>query len=418
MSTAVSPVTAAAAGARFAFHFDAASCSGCKACQVACRDRHALPPGVQWRRVYEITGGGWRQQGRAWVSDVFAYHLSIACNHCEHPVCVEVCPTGAMRQRADGVVLVDEERCVGCGYCAWACPYGAPQLDPVRGTMTKCTFCSDDVEAGREPACVAACPLRSLTRTPYAPGHGGGDDVPPLPPAALTRPALVLRPHAQTAAARACSSTRVANREELPARTPEGEPSLVAFTLLAQAAAGVVWAAGAHRLLAPTAAATALPLALRLAALLLGAGIMASLLHLGRPRRAWRALANLRTSWLSREILSTGAFGLGLAALVLRPAALLHLLVVLAAAAMVHAMAAVYRVRTIPAWDRPRTTIEFFATAALLGVGTWGAVVAVHAGSAAAAAAALSALLALAVAAAVRRTAFYRPHERDAITLR
>ncbi|MBI2407831.1 MAG: 4Fe-4S ferredoxin, partial [Gemmatimonadetes bacterium] len=100
------------------FAFDASACSGCKACQAACKDKNQLPVGVLWRRVYEVTGGGWTRAGETWTSDVFAYHLSIACNHCERPICVEVCPTGAMHRRYDGIVAIDREKCVGCQYCA------------------------------------------------------------------------------------------------------------------------------------------------------------------------------------------------------------------------------------------------------------------------------------------------------------
>ena len=93
------------AASRYAFFFDAASCSGCKACQAACKDKHELPVGLLWRRVYELVGGRWDREGEAWLPDVFAFNLSLACNHCEAPICAEVCPTGAMRRRDDGIVL-------------------------------------------------------------------------------------------------------------------------------------------------------------------------------------------------------------------------------------------------------------------------------------------------------------------------
>ena len=81
------------------FYLDAGACSGCKACQVACKDRNGLGTGVLWRRVYEVVGGGWRQEGAAWVQDVVAYNLSIGCNHCGRPICAEVCPAGAMQKQ-------------------------------------------------------------------------------------------------------------------------------------------------------------------------------------------------------------------------------------------------------------------------------------------------------------------------------
>lgn len=183
---------------RFAFYFDSQACSGCKACQIACKDKHDLPLGVLWRRVYEISGGGWLRVGAAWQNTVFAYNLSIACNHCQHPICVGVCPTGAMVQRPDGIVLVDEKRCIGCQYCAWVCPYSAPQYDPARGVMTKCDFCLDELDQGRSPACVAACPMRALDFGKLGElqaRYTGVGAVAPLPEAGVTDPCLLIRPH-------------------------------------------------------------------------------------------------------------------------------------------------------------------------------------------------------------------------------
>jgi anaerobic dimethyl sulfoxide reductase subunit B (iron-sulfur subunit) len=201
--------------ARYAFRFDQTACSGCKACQAACKDRHGLPVGVLWRRVYEVAGGSWRREGAAWRTDAFAFNLSLACNHCAEPICAEVCPTGAITRRADGVVLVDRERCVGCRYCAWACPYGAPQYDERAGKMTKCDLCSEELAAGRPPACVAACPMRVLDLVRIEgddPATGAGAF--PLPEPALTEPGLVVVPHRD--AARAEERTAgVANREEV-----------------------------------------------------------------------------------------------------------------------------------------------------------------------------------------------------------
>ena len=146
----------------YAFYFDSTFCSGCKACQAACKDKNNLPLGVLWRRVYEVSGGTWQQNGAAWNNTVFAYNLSVSCNHCVHPKCAGVCPADAYVIREDGIVLLDSTRCVGCGYCAWACPYGAPQYNAAAGCMTKCDFCIDHLEQGLPPACVAACPLRVL----------------------------------------------------------------------------------------------------------------------------------------------------------------------------------------------------------------------------------------------------------------
>jgi Fe-S-cluster-containing dehydrogenase component len=92
-------------------------------------------------------------------------HFPKSCLHCEDPPCVPVCPTGASYKREeDGIVLVDYDKCIGCKYCSWACPYGAREFDPVGKVMTKCTLCVDRIysetlpEAERKPSCVLACP--------------------------------------------------------------------------------------------------------------------------------------------------------------------------------------------------------------------------------------------------------------------
>lgn len=375
---------------RHTFWFDASACSGCKACHVACKDRNDLPPGVLWRRVYEVSGGGWTRRDGAWLHDVLAYNLSMACNHCERPICMEVCPAGAISQRADGLVLLDPERCMGCRYCGWACPYGAPQYDDVRGRMGKCTFCVEDVDRGGAPACVAACPERALdfgSSEELEARHGPDAAVHPLPDPSLTRPALSVRPHAHGERA-AAEGARVANREEvrIDARDPvASERSLVAFTLLVQGAVGMFFALLVGGWL-PSGAWTTVPgvlLALAPGALAMAAGVI-SLLHLGSPSNAWRALTGVGSSWLSREILFLLAFLAGWGAWsvlgsaygsagpsVGAPRTLLLGVVAgmtaLAGVGLLHAMSRVYRLRTVPAWDTGLTPVAFFLSAGSLG---------------------------------------------------
>ncbi len=183
---------------RPAFHVNMSACTGCKTCMIACIDKHDLPPGVLWRRVTEYCGGDWlRQADGTYTQSVFAYYLSIACNHCENPICVRSCPTTAMHKDAHGIVSVDHEKCVGCRYCEWACPYSAPQYDADLGKMTKCDFCRDNLEEGRPPACVAACPNRALEFGEYedlAARYGASQVIAPLPDATITQPNLVITP--------------------------------------------------------------------------------------------------------------------------------------------------------------------------------------------------------------------------------
>ncbi|MCG2803599.1 MAG: dimethylsulfoxide reductase subunit B [Cellulomonas sp.] len=188
------------------FYFDQTQCTGCKACQIACKDKHDLPVGVSWRRVAEYSGGTWMEKDGAFTPNVFTYYTSISCNHCSDPICVSVCPTTAMNKNADGIVTVDPGKCVGCRYCEWACPYGAPQFDEAKGVMTKCNLCLDNLAKGEPPACVAACPSRALEfgeiddlRARY----GDNAKIEPLPDPSMTHPNLVINPHrdAQTSGA-------------------------------------------------------------------------------------------------------------------------------------------------------------------------------------------------------------------------
>jgi Fe-S-cluster-containing dehydrogenase component len=150
-------------------------CVGCHACAVSCKEWNdggaagpltdpepygALPTGTWFNRIhgYEVTEG----------ERSYTLHFPRSCLHCEDAVCVTVCPTGASFKRTeDGIVLVDDHKCIGCGLCAWACPYGARELDTGSGTMKKCTLCVDRIEdetlepSRRVPACVSACPTHA-----------------------------------------------------------------------------------------------------------------------------------------------------------------------------------------------------------------------------------------------------------------
>lgn len=181
---------------QYAFYFNMKICSECRTCSVACKDKNDLPTEINYRKVSVHEGGKFPEP---WV-----YFLSMACNHCQKPICVEKCPVGAMHKREeDGIVLVNTEACVGCGTCGRVCPYGVPQYSIMEGNWEgkkrkarKCDLCIDLLEKGEKPACVTACTCRALDfgeLKDLKKKYGGGDSIRILPPPGLTRPSLIIR---------------------------------------------------------------------------------------------------------------------------------------------------------------------------------------------------------------------------------
>lgn len=185
------------ASQQMGFYFDATRCTGCKTCVLACKDYNDLDAQAAYRQVYEYGDGGWeRGADGTWSHSVAVYYVSLACNHCDAPVCVQVCPTGAMHKDDLGLVRVNAGRCIGCGYCEMSCPYRAPRVDRDLGHSTKCDGCRSRLDEGRGPICAEACPTRAIEFGPVADlraAYGAAADLAPLPPSEATRPNLVLR---------------------------------------------------------------------------------------------------------------------------------------------------------------------------------------------------------------------------------
>lgn len=135
--------------ARYGMVIDLALCVGCNACTVACRMENETPTGRFNTWVESWDAGEY--------PNVFRANLPKMCNHCEDAPCVRVCPTGASYRTEDGVVLVDDERCIGCKYCMAACPYQVRWQDPDAGHVDKCTLCYHRIKDGLLPACAASC---------------------------------------------------------------------------------------------------------------------------------------------------------------------------------------------------------------------------------------------------------------------
>jgi len=140
------------------FVLDLHRCVGCGACVLACRIENDRADAAAWRRVLPLNL-------RRHASGP-TYFLSVACHHCEQPACLRGCPSGAYEQRPDGIVVHHESLCLGCRYCEMTCPFGTPRYDEARGVMSKCHLCAHRVDAGRPPACVAACPTGALQFQP------------------------------------------------------------------------------------------------------------------------------------------------------------------------------------------------------------------------------------------------------------
>jgi anaerobic dimethyl sulfoxide reductase subunit B (iron-sulfur subunit) len=173
--------------AQIAFVVDTTKCINCRTCEIACKDANELGPAVRLRRVRTFEGGAFPQ--------VFAYSISMACNHCEEPACVTGCPAGAYTKRLpDGIVVHDPQQCIGCRYCTWLCPYGAPQFDPAAGTVRKCNLCVEELGEGRSPACVSGCPMRAIEIRfidEGSPAPEAGRRIRGVPSPEITRPSSV-----------------------------------------------------------------------------------------------------------------------------------------------------------------------------------------------------------------------------------
>ncbi len=149
--------------AQSGFYFDCSRCTGCKTCELACKDYKDLDAETLFRKVYDCEGGEWTEgEGGTWNTTAFTYHVSVACNHCDLPACFSVCPAEAVIKDGEtGLVTIDPELCIGCGSCLTACPYSAPKLNE-DNLAVKCDGCIDRVGDGNVPICVESCPLRAL----------------------------------------------------------------------------------------------------------------------------------------------------------------------------------------------------------------------------------------------------------------
>ena len=353
-------------GEQYRFTFAMDVCVGCHSCEVACAEQNDLPVEEAWRRVGELEGGSYPHTRRL--------HLSMACNHCLEPTCLSGCPTKAYEKLPNGIVAHLASECIGCEYCIWNCPYEVPVFSETRRIVSKCDMCRPRLEEGQAPACVLACPtsaigIEAVDVAAWRADHARADG-PGLPPSTIT-----------------LSTTRIVVPDSAPVglvpadddrviRPEKPHWPLIVLTLLTQLSLGTVASAVLLEAGGASVGGRAGLVGAALAAWLSAAvALSAAVLHLGRPSRALKALRNLGTSWLSREVAAFSAFSLVSFAYAASwtaaggwlPGLGLGLLAAALGVAGVYASARLYLVAARPVWNSRRTPVGFFATAAATG---------------------------------------------------
>ena len=368
------PLHQPVAGQQYGFEVDLDACTGCKACVTACHSLNGLDEDESWRSVGLLHGNG----GTA--AEPLQQTVTTACHHCIDPACLSGCPVDAYeKDPVTGIVSHLDDQCIGCRYCTLTCPYEVPRFNASRGIVRKCDMCRDRLAVGEAPACVQACPNGAIRITlvdtaGVEAGSAGTSLVPGAPPSSITVPTttyLTRKPDV--------GELQAADRFSL--RPAGGHPPLAVMLVLTQLAVGAFVADLVLRATAAPAVAGALRPYNAVAAVALGfLALGASVLHLGRPAYAFRAVIGFRHSWLSREIVSFAAF----AVLATLYAALLWTApgppnpLTLAVAAVVAGAGVagvacsvmVYAVTHRRWWSGPRTATKFTLTAVTCGLST------------------------------------------------
>jgi DMSO reductase iron-sulfur subunit len=374
------------------FFFTADNCIACHACEAACSEKNDNPAHIAFRSVGFVEGGTY--------PNVQRLNISMACNHCDNPVCLKGCPTRAYTKFAEyGAVLQDPDICFGCGYCTWVCPYNAPQLDPVKGQVSKCNMCVDRLEVGLKPACVSACLGKALDfgvieNIPEG-RNQARTEIPGFPRTDITHPnirfqqtratqrdmvrmdSMPLKYHKDDAtgtfAPMLDPKHGYVRQWNLMKLLGSHENAHIAFTLSAQAVMGAF-----AMLLSPAFAGLDTPPVLFVLLALMGFGLFRLNMHLGKPLRFYRGFNNWRLSPVSREIAGVSLFFGGLAshtfftlfpgfplAGLLKPASSAGALLGLTFGG--YYMYKLYRIKARPFWDHWQTGSSFAGTALSLG---------------------------------------------------
>lgn len=308
------PATPPKPGQQYAFEVDLDSCSGCKACVVACHSLNGLAEDEAWRDVGLLHGA--KTSGTSLELPVLQ-HVTTACHHCVKPGCLEGCPVNAYeKDPKTGIVRHLDDQCFGCQYCTLMCPYEVPKYHADHGIVRKCDMCSDRLGAGEAPACVQACPHEaikirtvSVDAVKVAAAKATVCDVKPRAEFAIPYSPEVN--HTIPTTVYKTSKLQLQDMEPVDLRTPQpahAHGPLSIMLALTQVGVGGFVAAAVLWLAGVSVTSTAMK-ALTFASLTtVQVGLMLATLHLGRPHLAFRAILGWRHSWLSREMLAFGAF--------------------------------------------------------------------------------------------------------------
>lgn len=380
-------------------------CVGCQTCTIACKHHNATTPDVQWRRVLDIEQGTF--------PDVQRFFMVTGCQHCEDAPCVPVCPTGATYKRDDGIVAIDYDQCIGCGYCAVSCPYHARTIvkdqnwyydqetvqeqavaQPERiGVAQKCTFCSDRVDSGltqgltpgvdpeATPACSASCIAQAITFGDW------NDSNSPVNRVSEGRGLLQLNAETGTdPQIKYLYETPAVPGREIDATSDDDRRMDPANPLVGKRQEFWDWRAAMNWMLGGLSSGFAIVLytfyvtgALDAATLargnmiavaLMAGGLLSVFLKLGRPERSWRAILRPHSSWMTRELYSVSVFFPAVAAGYLWQAPVAFSVAVAAAAVFLLCQAQIlYKARGIPAWRAPLIPYMIVASGLLEGIG-------------------------------------------------
>ena len=366
---------------QYRFHFHAEKCMGCSSCVVACNEQNSNAPDIRWRKVAEVEWGDYPHTGR--------FFLSMACNHCLEPSCMKGCPTNSYtKDPLTGIVVHNQNSCIGCQYCTWNCPYSAPLYSPDLGIVTKCNMCHERLSQGDSPACVESCPVDAIeieiiNKEEWR-RNKKNKNAPGLPDSSITESTTKITLPKNT------DFESIQSIEKREVRQEHHHGSLISFLILSQLSVGVQILLNINQLISVLGyrsesagafisgnGSDVLTYSVIASAFL---SMFIALFHLGRPLRAFRAVSGFFHSWISREIVFLSVFSFFA---VIQAACTTNSIfpgfksetwgIVFGSLASIFGIAGIfssakiYMVPARPIWNTSTTILRFFATTLMLG---------------------------------------------------